>query len=89
MLTSNDSLKVTTFQPLHRIYVSVRTKEQWYAVIRECRECFGTNWKAQAKVRRKLESFSITKPITVWFDVPEKNFGSWVSIKLALEVSIK
>lgn len=83
-----DSLKKTAPLPLHRIFVAVYTKKQWYAIMAECRECFGKNWKTQSRIRRKIESYKVSKPLQVWFDVPEASFGSWLAVKHSLEVSI-
>lgn len=46
----------TTDQDLHRIIVSLHTTEEWYAIMRECRENFGKNWHTQPKMRKKLVS---------------------------------
>ena len=88
-----DPLKTTTPE-LHRFWFYVRTTEQWYAIIRECRGWFGTNWVGQGKVRRKLESrahvgsitFTRSQPVAVWFDVPDPRFATWISVKLSLQV---
>ena len=77
---------------LHRIYVSVATQEQWYAVMRECREWFGKNWRTQPRVKRKLAENrrygSVNKPgIPVGFEVPDLRFATWISVKMSLQVA--
>jgi len=88
-----DPLKITTPE-LHRFWFYVRTTEQWYGIIRECRSWFGKNWRAQSKVKRKLESqanvgritFTRSAPMPVWFEVPDPRFATWISVKFSLQV---
>ena len=84
-----DPLKTTTPE-LHRFWFYVRTTEQWYAVIRECREWFGKDWRGMSKVRRKLTdrpgTIARSSAIPVWFEVPDPRFATWVSVKLSLQV---
>ena len=84
-----DPLKTTTPE-LHRFWFYIRTTDQWYAVIRECREWFGKDWRGMSKVKRKLDTHlpGITRlgPIPVWFEVPDPRFATWVSVKLSLQV---
>jgi hypothetical protein len=87
MSKSLDPLKITTPE-LHRFYINLETVPQWYAVMRECRQNFGTNWRTQPKVKRKLSRTygrSDTK-LWVWFEVPDLRFPSWVALKLATAV---
>lgn len=75
---------------LNRIYVSLTTQEQWYAVMRECRSWFGKNWKSQGRVKRKLSEASRLRhhsSVTVWFDVPDLRFATWISVKYSLQVA--
>lgn len=84
-----DPLKTTTPE-LHRFWFYIRTTQQWYAVIRECREWFGKDWRGMSKVKRKLDTHltGITHrgPLPVWFEVPDPRFATWVSVKLSLQV---
>jgi hypothetical protein len=76
---------------LHRIYVTLTTQEQWYAVMRECRDWFGKNWKSQGRIKRKLSEglrYGRGAPlVTVWFDVPDLRFATWISVKYSLQVA--
>lgn len=75
---------------LNRIYVSLTTQEQWYAVMRECRSWFGKNWKSQGRVKRKLSEAGRLRhysSVTVWFDVPDLRFATWISVKYSLQVA--
>ena len=89
MSKSLDPLKITA-QELHRFWFSITTEKQWYDIMRECRQWFGKNWRGQAKVRRKFNtrggiSFR-TGPLSVWFEVPDPRFATWVSVKMAIQV---
>jgi len=91
MSTHADPLRKTAPE-LHRFWVSIRTPEQWYAVMRECRSWFGKNWRSMPKVRRKLDPRWGAKTITavktsVWFEVPDLRICTWIATKLALEVT--
>jgi hypothetical protein len=76
---------------LHRIYVTLTTQEQWYAVMRECRAWFGKNWQSQGRIKRKLSEglrYGRGAPlVTVWFDVPDLRFATWISVKYSLQVA--
>ena len=74
---------------MKRFYFVMSRTDQWYEVMRECRQWFGTNWRSQPKVRRKLMdpgSRRFAMPQRIWFDVPDERFASWVAVKMALEV---
>jgi hypothetical protein len=75
----------TTTPDLHRFYVSITTTEQWYAVMRECRVWFGTEWRTQPKIRRQLAR-EFDRPVKVWFDVPNSEWATWIATKLSLEI---
>lgn len=74
-----------TTPDLHRFYVSLRTTKQWYAVMQECRAWFGTDWRTQHKIRRRLER-SFDNAVEVWFEVPDRQWSTWIATKLALQV---
>jgi len=38
-------------------------------------------WRGQPRVRRKLENNWNRKSVRVWFDVPDPNFATWISVK--------
>lgn len=82
MPTSLSSLETTPLD-MHRIYFELHTIEAWYCVMSEARTWFGKNWKTQPRVKRKLEKYGTTS-VTVWFDVPDPKFATWVSVKLAV-----
>lgn len=89
MSTQFDPLKATA-QELHRFWFTIRTLDQWYAIMRECRAWFGREWRAQGKVRRKLHPRYFSNPLQsgleVWFEVPDPKFATWISVKLSLQV---
>jgi hypothetical protein len=65
--------------------------DQWYSIMRECREWFGKNWRTQGRVKRKLANSYNAKPflqhpIPVWFEVPDPRFATWISVKLSLQI---
>jgi len=85
---SLDSLK-TTATPMHRVLFLLKNTDQWYSVMKEARNLYGKNWRAQPHVKRRLDRNRWTqKPERVWFDVPDTNFASWCAVKLAVESSI-
>ncbi len=90
MPESLDPLKSTT-EHMHRIWVEVRTLAQWYAIQQEARRWFGHQWRGQSKVRRKLDRSHRSpwhgeQDVTVWFDVPDPQFATWIGVKLALRI---
>jgi hypothetical protein len=93
MSTQLDPLK-TTAPDLHRFWFMISTERQWYDIMRECRSWFGKNWRGQSKVKKKLASqsnvnrvtFTKSAPMAVWFEVPDPRFGTWISIKLSMQV---
>jgi len=71
--------------------VQITTTDQWYHVIHECNRWFGKNWRGQSRVKRKLDRSEWTSsiPLTtpVWFDVPNLEFATWITMKLGLPVA--
>lgn len=84
-----DSLKVTA-PIMHRVYFEVSSVDTWYAIMREARQLFGTNWRAQPRVKRRLEkrqwySERLHPPgEVIWFEVPDLQFGTWIALKHAV-----
>jgi len=67
---------------LHRVWVEVTYIHTWYSIIREANSLYGPkNWRGQPKVKRRLERNWHHKPVRVWFDVPDPNFATWISVK--------
>ena len=92
MSRSLDPLKETT-QELHRFYFMIRSADQWYAIMKECRQHFGKNWHCQSKVLRKLKDvkrfgyYPMTPPARpIWFDIPNAAIATWIAVKLGVEV---
>jgi hypothetical protein len=85
MLGSIGSLKTTPLI-MHRIYFEVCAEKTWYALMTEARAWFGKDWKTQSHVKRKFDKHVVTTPVTLWFDVPDAKFGTWVAVKLAVRV---
>lgn len=74
-----------------RFYFAISHTQQWYAIMRECRAWFGTNWRSQPKAKRKLVDFGsrqFAPTQRIWFEVPDERFGPWISIKMAVEVKV-
>lgn len=90
MLSSLNSLKATAL-PMHKFYFELRSVDEWYAIMREARAQFGTNWRSQRHVRRRLENKRIWMPSghteRIWFEVPDPAFGTWVAIKHAVSLA--
>jgi len=82
-----DPLKTTTPE-LHRFWFHLRTLEQWYAIMRECRAWFGKDWRGMAKVRKKIspQYGRLGQALPVWFEVPDPRFATWVAVKMSLQV---
>lgn len=78
--------KVTT---RHRFIVLIENEKQWYSVMSECRFWFGKDWQTQRNVKRKINVRTHLNPLQVWFDVPDPRWATWVSTKLAVQVSVK
>jgi len=77
---------------MHRILVSLNTRDEWYSVVREANAWFGRNWRGQRRVRRqlrdKISNIWQTEPKKVWFEVPDIKFASWITVKYTLPVDI-
>ncbi len=88
-LQSLDSLRQTAL-PMYKLYFEIADTETWYAIMREARAQFGSNWRGQAHVKRRLERAKIwSMPDSkerVWFEVPDPAFGTWVAIKHAVRI---
>ena len=85
---SLDSLNVTPLV-MHRIWFRLHTVKEWYAVMKEARVMFGTNWRTQSRVKRRLEhnnlwGLNVTQTVPVWFEVPDQTFATWVAVKHAV-----
>jgi hypothetical protein len=91
MQNNFSSLKETA-QTMHRIYVEVYNEKQWRSIMYEARTMFGSNWKTQPRVLRKLKYINhfyleSIKPVEVWFDVPDSKFAIWIAVKLAVRIT--
>lgn len=88
----SESLSSLESTPLvmHRIWFDISSTTEWYSIQREAKKLYGTNWKSQARVKRKLENlWSYRASHPVWFDVPDQSFASWISVKYAVTAKIK
>lgn len=84
MPESLDSLKITpSTVHLHRVFVELANTDQWYKIIREANTLYGAhNWRGQPRAKRRLERERYSgKVTTIWFDVPDPAFATWVSVK--------
>lgn len=82
--SSLDSLKTTPLI-MHRITFEMVDSTQWYTVMREARLMFGTNWRSQPRIKRRFDANRwLNKPVTVWFEVPDPAFASWIAVKHAV-----
>ena len=84
---SLDSLEITPLV-MHRIWFRLHTVKEWYAIMKEARAMFGTNWRTQSRVKRRLEHTSLwgvsLQPVLIWFEVPDQTFATWVAVKHAV-----
>ena len=88
ILESLDSLSETPLV-MHRIWFRLHTVEEWYAVMNEARVMFGKNWRTQSRVKRRLEhnnlwGLNAAQTVSVWFEVPDQTFATWVAVKHAV-----
>ena len=76
---------------MHKLYFELRSVDEWYAIMREARAQFGSNWRGQRHVKRRLERNGIWRPSntteSIWFEVPDPAFGTWVAIKHAVSLA--
>ena len=68
---------------MHRIHFNIATVSQWYLVIHEAKALYGNNWRAQPRVKRRLEHSKVfsTTINPIWFDVPDPVFATWITVK--------
>ena len=78
---------MSTQPHLHRFWFAIRTADQWYEIMRECRAWFGRDWRTQPRVLKQLKRWHTVH--RVWFEVPDVRFATWMSIKLAVEVTAR
>jgi hypothetical protein len=88
ILESLDSLKQTPLV-MHRIWFQLHSTKEWYAVMNEARAMFGKNWRTQSRVKRRLEhnnlwGLNAAQTVSVWFEVPDQTFATWVAVKHAV-----
>lgn len=94
---SMDPLKLTT-QELHRFWFKIYTADQWYAVMHECRQLFGRNWRTKRGVLKRFKKarnlsqalrqwMFVNVSNEIWFEVPDPTFATWISIKHSIEVA--
>lgn len=77
-------------QIFHRITIKVHNTDEWYSVMKECHRWFGKNWRSQNRVKKKLDKcewLGLGTPVAVWFDVPNLEFATWITVKMGLPVS--
>lgn len=68
---------------LHKFTVELYNQEQWYEIIREANQWFGKDWRGQRNVLKKFVRKTAPIPLSVWFEVPDPKFASWVTLKCA------
>lgn len=78
---------------MHKIFVTCSLQSEWYAVIREANRWFGTgNWRGQRRVKRTLRAepsrIWLPQPRKIWFEIPDIEFASWISVKYTLPVEV-
>jgi hypothetical protein len=75
---------------MHRIWFDIPSTDVWYSILREAKTLYGTGWKSQSRVKRKLDNIWTSHTFhSVWFDVPDQYFASWISVKYAVTAKIK
>jgi hypothetical protein len=88
----SESLSSLESTPLvmHRIWFDISSTDVWYSIQREAKKMYGTGWKSQSRVKRKLDNIWDGRTVyPVWFDVPDQSFASWISVKYAVSAKIK
>jgi len=89
MSASLSSLESTPLV-MHRIWFDISSTDVWYSIQREAKKMYGTGWKSQSRVKRKLDNIWDGRTVyPVWFDVPDQSFASWISVKYAVSAKIK
>ena len=74
---------------MHRIWFDIASTDVWYSIQREAKKLYGNSWKSQARVKRKLDNIWGNQPShSIWFDVPDQSFASWISVKYAVTAKI-
>jgi len=63
-----------------RFYFGIPDINTWYSMIAECNTLFGKNWRGKKNVRKQFSTLYNRAPV-VWFDVPDKNFATFVTLK--------
>ena len=87
----SESLSSLESTPLvmHRIWFDISSTDVWYSIQREAKKLYGASWKSQSRVKRKLENvWGNPQSHSVWFDVPDQSFASWISVKYAVTAKI-
>ena len=76
---------------LHRVVVDLATTDEWYKVIREANTLYGArNWRCQPRAKRRLERERWSgKTTSIWFDVPDTAFATWVSVKHSVNARVQ
>lgn len=74
---------------LQRVWVEVSSVTTWYQVIHEANTLYGKNWKGQPRVKRRLENNWAKRSLSIWFDVPDAAFASWISVKHGVIAQLK
>jgi len=69
---------------MHKVYFNICQIEQWYEIINELRRWFGTDWKGQRGVRKKLQKtmWSFDNH-SIWFMVPDLKFKTFMDLKMS------
>jgi len=97
MSISMEPLKLTD-QPLHRFWFKIYTSEQWYAVMHECHQLYGKNWRTKRNVLKRFKRAKnlsqalqqwmfVNMSHDIWFEVPDSKFATWISVKYSIEVA--
>jgi hypothetical protein len=71
-----------------KFYVKITDTAQWYKVMSQCREWFGTNWQTMPRTRKKLRHTGTDEGIWTWFLVPDEKFVAWLALKTSLPISL-
>ena len=71
--------------------IELQRLAQWYEVMRECRRCFGQDWRGQPKIRKKLRGNELgysNDTVRAWFIVPDPQFVTWIGVKTGCAVTV-
>ena len=75
---------------MHKIVFEIATIDDWYMIIKECKNWFGTDWSGQKGVRKKFQKTQwIMSSHKVWFVVPDPAFKTFMDLKMTNSLNFR